>query len=56
MNIAAKATTNLAAVSDAERQARVDLAAVYRLCAHYGWDDIIYNHCAMRVPGEEPSS
>ena len=36
----------------AEHQARVDLAAVYRLCAHKGWDDLIYNHCAMRVPGE----
>jgi ribulose-5-phosphate 4-epimerase/fuculose-1-phosphate aldolase len=35
-----------------EWQARVDLAAVYRLCAHYGWDDVIYNHCSMRVPGE----
>ena len=22
-------------------------------CAHYGWDDVIYNHCAMRVPGED---
>jgi ribulose-5-phosphate 4-epimerase/fuculose-1-phosphate aldolase len=41
-----------AAIADAEWQARVDLAAVYRLCAHYGWDDAIYNHCAMRVPGE----
>ena len=36
-----------------EWQARVDLAAVYRLVAHYGWDDLIYNHCSMRVP-EEP--
>ena len=53
MNIHAKPTANLADVSDAERQARVDLAAVYRLCAHYGWDDLIYNHCAMRVPGED---
>jgi ribulose-5-phosphate 4-epimerase/fuculose-1-phosphate aldolase len=53
MNIIAKPTTNPAQVSDAERQARVDLAAVYRLCAHYGWDDVIYNHCAMRVPGED---
>src|SRR5262245_57561764 len=53
MNIAAKPTTSLAAMSDAERQARVDLAAVYRLCSHYGWDDVIYNHCAMRVPGED---
>ena len=35
-----------------EWQARIDLAAVYRLCAHYGWGDLIYNHCSMRVPGE----
>ena len=39
-------------ISPEEWQARVDLAAVYRLCAHYGWDDVIYNHCSMRVPGE----
>src|SRR6187200_3570964 len=53
MNIHAKPATSLADITDAERQARVDLAAVYRLCAHYGWDDVIYNHCAMRVPGED---
>jgi len=39
-------------VSDAEWEARVDLAAVYRLLAHHGWDDVIYNHSSMRVPGE----
>ena len=39
-------------ISAEEWQARTDLAAVYRLCAHYGWDDLIYNHCSMRVPGE----
>ena len=39
-------------ISDAEWQVRVDLAAVYRLIAHYGWDDVIYNHSSMRVPGE----
>ena len=39
-------------ISPEEWQARVDLAAVYRLCAHYGWDDVIYNHVSMRVPGE----
>jgi ribulose-5-phosphate 4-epimerase/fuculose-1-phosphate aldolase len=39
-------------VSPEEWQARIDLAAVYRLCAHYGWGDVIYNHCSMRVPGE----
>jgi len=41
-----------ATMSAEEWQARIDLAAVYRLCAHYGWDDVIYNHCSMRVPGE----
>ena len=41
-----------AGVSPEEWQARVDLAAVYRLTAHYGWDDVIYNHSSMRVPGE----
>ncbi|HET9714564.1 MAG TPA: class II aldolase/adducin family protein [Pseudolabrys sp.] len=39
-------------ISPAEWQARVDLAAVYRLTAHYGWDDVIYNHSSMRVPSE----
>lgn len=40
-------------ITAAEWQARVDLAAVYRLIAHYGWDDVIYNHSSLRVPGEE---
>ena len=44
--------TSQGTVSDAEWEARVDLAAVYRLVAHYGWDDVIYNHSSMRVPGE----
>ncbi len=44
--------TSQGTVSDAEWEARVDLAAVYRLIAHYGWDDVIYNHSSMRVPGE----
>ena len=46
------ATTAPTGISPDEWQARIDLAAVYRLCAHYGWDDMIYNHCSMRVPGE----
>src|SRR3569832_1099010 len=45
-------TTASTKMSPEEWQARTDLAAVYRLCAHYGWDDLIYNHCSMRVPGE----
>ena len=41
-----------AGISAEEWEARVNLAAVYRLTAHYGWDDVIYNHSSMRVPGE----
>lgn len=40
-------------VSEAEWQARVDLAACYRLVAHYGMSDLIYNHITARVPGTE---
>ena len=40
-------------IAPAEWQARVDVAAAYRLIAHYGWGDVIYNHSSMRVPGEE---
>jgi ribulose-5-phosphate 4-epimerase/fuculose-1-phosphate aldolase len=39
--------------SDAEWQVRVDLAAAYRLVAHYGMDDSIYTHISARVPGHE---
>jgi ribulose-5-phosphate 4-epimerase/fuculose-1-phosphate aldolase len=41
-----------AGISPEEWQARIDLAAAYRLIAHYGWDDVIYNHTSMRVPGD----
>lgn len=36
-----------------ERQARIDLAACYRLHAHYGWTDLIYTHISARVPGPD---
>jgi ribulose-5-phosphate 4-epimerase/fuculose-1-phosphate aldolase len=35
-----------------EQQARVNLAALYRLFVHYGWTDLTYTHIAARVPGE----
>jgi len=41
------------AVTEAEWQVRVDLAAAYRLVAHYGWDDLIFTHLSARVPGPE---
>ncbi|WP_375737434.1 class II aldolase/adducin family protein [Pseudomonas boanensis] len=40
-------------VSAAEWQARVDLAACYRLIAMYGWDDLIFTHISAKVPGTE---
>jgi ribulose-5-phosphate 4-epimerase/fuculose-1-phosphate aldolase len=40
-------------VSEAEWQARVDLAALYRLTALYKWDDLVFTHISMRVPGPE---
>jgi ribulose-5-phosphate 4-epimerase/fuculose-1-phosphate aldolase len=41
------------AVSAEEWQTRVDLAAAYRLIAHYGWDDLVFTHLSARVPGPE---
>lgn len=40
-------------VSAEEWQARVELAALYRLVAMYGWDDLIYTHISARIPGPE---
>ncbi|MFY9609299.1 MAG: class II aldolase/adducin family protein [Blastocatellia bacterium] len=40
-------------VSAEEWQARVDLAAAYRLVAHYGWDELVFTHISSRVPGPE---
>ena len=36
-----------------EFQVRVDLAAMFRLTAMFGWDDVIWNHITARVPGSE---
>jgi len=40
-------------VSVEEWQARVDLAAAYRLVALFGWDDLIFTHISARAPGPE---
>ena len=39
--------------SPEEWQARLDLAAAYRIFHHMGWCESIYNHITLRVPGEE---
>lgn len=39
--------------SAAEWAARQELAACYRIFAMMGWDEMIYNHITLRVPGED---
>lgn len=36
-------------VSPEEWAIRVDLAACYRLVAHFGWDDLVFTHISARV-------
>jgi ribulose-5-phosphate 4-epimerase/fuculose-1-phosphate aldolase len=40
-----------APVSDAERRARIELAACYRVFDMLGWTEMIFNHITVRVPG-----
>ena len=40
-------------VSVEEWDARVNLAAAYRLVALFGWDDLVFTHISARVPGPE---
>jgi ribulose-5-phosphate 4-epimerase/fuculose-1-phosphate aldolase len=40
-------------VSEEEWTARVELAALYRLVALHGWDDMIYTHISARLPGAD---
>lgn len=37
----------------AEWHARTELAALYRLVALHGWDDLIFTHISARVPGPD---
>jgi ribulose-5-phosphate 4-epimerase/fuculose-1-phosphate aldolase len=40
-------------VSPEEWAVRVDLAASYRLVAHFGWEDLVFTHITARVPGSD---
>jgi ribulose-5-phosphate 4-epimerase/fuculose-1-phosphate aldolase len=45
-------------VTQAERNARVQLAACYRIFNYLGWVEMIFNHITLRVPGprsDEPA-
>jgi ribulose-5-phosphate 4-epimerase/fuculose-1-phosphate aldolase len=48
MSMAASDTAR--AMSNAERDVRVDLAACYRLVARFGWNQLIFSHLSARVP------
>ncbi len=40
-------------VSAEEWALRQELAAAYRMFAHWGWDDLVFTHLSVRVPGPE---
>ena len=40
-------------MNESERDARVELAACYRIFAQLGWTELIYNHITLRLPGPE---
>ncbi|MPZ46042.1 MAG: class II aldolase/adducin family protein [Betaproteobacteria bacterium] len=40
-------------VGEEQWQARVELAAAYRLVAQHGWTNLVNNHISLRVPGAE---
>jgi ribulose-5-phosphate 4-epimerase/fuculose-1-phosphate aldolase len=49
----ASAATKSAAPGDAERQARIDLAAAHRLADRHGFNEGIFNHFTLAVPGAD---
>lgn len=40
-------------MDSAEWRARVQLAATYRVFAHFGWTELVFNHITLRVPGAQ---
>lgn len=42
-----------APMTEAERAARIELAAAYRIFDMLGWTEMIFNHITVRVPGPE---
>lgn len=46
-------TNSNKALEKQKESTRIDLAAMFRLTAHFGWDDTIWNHITARIPGSE---
>ena len=40
-------------VSEEEWSRRFNLAALFGVCAHFGWDDHLFTHMTARVPGSD---
>jgi ribulose-5-phosphate 4-epimerase/fuculose-1-phosphate aldolase len=53
MEQAPRSGARLIPLTDAERRARVQLAACYRVFDLLGWTESIFNHITLRVPGPE---
>jgi ribulose-5-phosphate 4-epimerase/fuculose-1-phosphate aldolase len=53
MNQAPRSGECLLPITEAEQQARVRLAACYRVFDFLGWTELIFNHITLRVPGPE---
>ncbi|WP_422423081.1 class II aldolase/adducin family protein [Rhodococcus sp. 7Tela_A2] len=52
----ARPVTDTAVAADTAEELRLrrELAAVYRLAAHFGMTDLIFTHISLRLPGPEP--
>jgi len=44
---------NMIGTTESEQSLRENLAALYHVIAHLGWDELIYTHSSVRVPGTE---
>jgi ribulose-5-phosphate 4-epimerase/fuculose-1-phosphate aldolase len=53
MNQAPRSGDRIVPITEAEWNARVQLAACYRIFDHLGWTESIFNHITLRVPGPE---
>ena len=41
------------AALEEERRLRIELAALYRVVAMFGWDDLLATHISVRLPGDQ---